>query len=860
MADNITPNIIQRSLETELQTSYLDYAMSVIVGRALPDVRDGLKPVHRRILFAMHELGNTHDKPYKKSARVVGEVLGKYHPHGDTAIYGSLVRMAQEFSLSAPLIDGQGNFGSIDGDNAAAMRYTEVRLNRIASEMLVDIEKKTVSFTPNFDATLEEPTVLPSRIPNLLVNGSSGIAVGMATNIPPHNLSEVCDAVRAVIENKEVTVVDLMGIIKGPDFPTSGLILGKNGIIDAYKTGRGSVRIRAKVEIIDDRKDKTRKKINVSEIPYQVNKSEMIKKIAQLVKDKIIEGITDINDHSDRNGISIEISLRRDANPEVILNQLYAHSQLETSFGIINLALVDGKPVVMPLREMLDQFILHRRVIIRKRCQFDLDQSTDRAHILEGLKIAISDIDNVIKTIKAAANAQDAKNQLIVKFGLSEKQSTAILEMKLSRLTALETTKIENEYSQLLQTITNLKKILSDELEIYKLIVQEMVDLKEKYGVERRTEIIDFDGDIEDEDLIPNDTVAIIITKSDYVKRVNLSEYRAQKRGGKGVIGTETKDDDQIKDLIVANNHDQILFFTDKGNIHWLKAYKIPQIGRYAMGKPIVNLLNVHDEAISAVIKVTEFTPNEFLVMATKNGIVKRSSLDEYSHPRKGGIRAITLRENDSLISVKKTDGKRQIILGSKLGNAIKFDENDIREIGRAGMGVIGMRLDENDHVIDMALDLYPTLLSVTENGYGKRTSLDEYRDQNRGGKGVINIKTEGRNGNVVSIMTVSDEHEVMLLSSGGKAIRSPVKDISVIGRNTQGVRLMRLEEKEKIISVERIEAEKQIAGANGDLASATGSAGANSKENGNAKSANPEASEANGEEEASSEETNSNI
>ncbi|HQT44781.1 MAG TPA: DNA gyrase subunit A, partial [Candidatus Micrarchaeota archaeon] len=720
----------------------------------------------------------------------------------------SLVRMAQDFSLSAPLVDGQGNFGSIDGDSAAAMRYTEVRLAKIASEMLVDIEKKTVSFTPNFDATLEEPTVLPSRIPNLLVNGSSGIAVGMATNIPPHNLSEICDSVCAVIENKEITDIGLMGIVKGPDFPTAGIILGKGGIAEAYRTGRGSIRVRARAEIVDDKKDKLRKKIIITEIPYQVNKAELIKKIAQLVKDKIIEGITDINDHSDRTGLLVEITLRRDANPEVILNQLYTHSQLETTFGINNLALVDGKPLTMPLRDMLDQFILHRRIIIRKRCEFDLDQSSERAHILEGLKIAIASIDSVIKAIKAAANSQDAKNQLIVKFGLSEKQSAAILEMKLSRLTALETTKIENEHAQLKVTIENLKRILSDENEIYKIISAEMREIKEKYGFERRTQIIDFDGDIEDEDLIPNDAVAIIVTKSDYVKRVNLSEYKAQRRGGKGVIGTETKEDDQIKDLIIANNHDYLLFFTGKGNVHWLKAHRIPLIGRYAVGKPIVNLIDIDGEGISAAIKVSAFTPNEFLVMATKNGIVKRSSLDEYSHPRKGGIRAITLRENDSLISVKKTDGKRQIILGSRHGMAIKFDENDIREIGRSGMGVIGMRLDDGDFVIDMALDVYPTLLSVTANGYGKRTSLDEYRDQNRGGKGVINIKTEGRNGEVVSIMTVSDDHEIMLLSSGGKAIRSPVKGISVIGRNTQGVRLMRLEEKEKIISVERIEAD----------------------------------------------------
>ncbi|MFA5106436.1 MAG: DNA gyrase subunit A [Candidatus Micrarchaeia archaeon] len=801
-------SIIQRPLETELRTSYMDYAMSVIVGRALPDVRDGLKPVHRRILFAMHELGNTHDKPYKKSARVVGEVLGKYHPHGDSAIYDSLVRMAQSFSLSAPLVDGQGNFGSIDGDRAAAMRYTEVRLARIASEMLADLDKKTVAFSPNFDATLEEPTVLPSRLPNLLINGSSGIAVGMATNIPPHNLSEICDAVCAVIENKELDAMGLLGIVQGPDFPTGALILGKAGIADAYKTGRGSVRIRARTEIIDDRKDKTRKKIIVSEIPYQVNKAELIRKIAQLVKDKTIDGITDINDHSDRDGLHIEIALRRDANPEVVLNQLYSHSQLETTFGVINLALVDGKPQVMPLREMLDQFILHRRSIIRKRCEFDLDQSSERAHVLEGLKIAIADIDNVIRTIKAASNAQEARGQLMAKFGLSEKQSAAILEMKLSRLTALETSKIENEYSQLQSFIESLKKILADENEIFKIIADEMRELKAKYGFERRTEIIDYEGDIEDEDLIPNDPVAIIITKSDYVKRVNLSEYRAQKRGGKGIIGTETKEDDQIKDLLVANNHDYLLFFTEKGNVHWLKAYKIPLIGRYAMGKPIVNLIDIDGEGISAAIKVSAFTKDEFLVMATRNGIVKRSSLDEYSRPRRGGIRAITLRENDSLISVKKTDGKRQIILGSKKGMGIKFDENDIREIGRTGMGVIGMRLDGGDYVIDMALDVYPALLSVTENGYGKRTSLDEYRGQNRGGKGVINIKTEGRNGNVVSIMTVSDRHEVMLLSSGGKAIRLPVAGVSVIGRNTQGVRLMKLEPGEKIISVERIEAE----------------------------------------------------
>jgi DNA gyrase subunit A len=805
--------IMQRSVEREMRTSYLDYAMSVIVGRALPDVRDGLKPVHRRILYAMYELNNTHDKPYKKSARVVGEVLGKYHPHGDVAIYDSMVRMAQDFSMRYMLVEGQGNFGSVDGDNPAAMRYTEARLNRFAEEMLVDIEKETVDFAPNFDATLKEPLVLPCKVPNLLVNGSSGIAVGMATNMPPHNLGEVTDALVAMIDNPQIGLDSLSGIVRGPDFPTGGFIVGRRGMMEAYSTGRGIIRVRGKAEIVQGEKEK-KASIVISELPYQVNKAELVKTIAELARDKKIEGISDIADRSDREGMHVYIELKKDANADVVLNQLYAHTALEGTFGINNLALVNNEPRTLPLYDLLREFLNHRLDVVRKRSAFELRVARDRKHIVEGLLLALEKIDAVIKTVKSA---KQPLQELMSGFSLSEKQAEAILEMKIRKLSLLESAKLREEDKELAKTIEYLSGVLADEEKIYGIIRKELLEAKEKFGDERKTKLIDDDGEVELEDLIAEEDVAVIITQDDYIKRVSMSEYRAQKRGGKGVIGSETKEEDQIKDVMLASTHDYLLFFTDKGMVHWLKVYQIPSGGRYAMGKAIVNLLELSGEKISAWVKTRGFSENEYLVMLTKNGIAKRSSMADYARPRKGGIIAITLKEEDALIDAKKTDGKREIIIATSQGSAIRFKEDEVREIGRTGQGVIGIRLEKGDSVVGMALDESETLLTVTENGYGKRTEISEYRLQSRGGKGVINIKTHGRNGAVVGIASVKDSDELLLVSSGGKMIRIFVKDISVIGRNTGGVRLMKLDEGEKIVAVEKVHVE------NGDAGSQSG-------------------------------------
>ena len=805
-------NIMPRQIEKEMKECYLDYAMSVIVGRALPDVRDGFKPVHRRILFSMYDLSNTHDKPYRKSARVVGDVLGKYHPHGDMAIYDSIVRMAQDFSLRYPIVDGQGNFGSVDGDSAAAMRYTEIRLNRFAEEMLADIEKDTVNFTPNFDATLKEPLVLPSRVPNLLVNGSSGIAVGMATNMPPHNLGEAVDALVALIDKPEIGLDVLQSVVLGPDFPTGGYILGRRGIMDAYSTGRGSIRVRGKAEINPATKEK-KAKIIITEIPYQVNKAELVKSIADLVRDKRIEGISDIADRSDREGMEVMIELKRDANPDVVLNQLYAHTALETTFGINNLALVNNQPKVLPLLNILQEFLAHRKEVIRRRSVFELQVAKDRKHIVEGLLLALEKIDAVIKTVKTAKSPQE---ELMAVFKLSQKQADAILEMKIRKLSLLESGKLVEENKELAQTIDYLAGVLADEKKIFGLIRNELLEVKQKYGNPRRTQIVDDDSEVELEDLIADEKVAVIITKDDYIKRVPIAEYKSQGRGGKGVIGSETKEEDTIKDIILASTHDYLLFFTDKGNVHWLKVYRIPTGGRYAMGKAIVNLLEVSGEKISAWIKTRDFSEKEYLVMLTKKGIAKRSSMADYSRPRRGGIIAITLKEGDALIDAKKTDGKRELIIATSEGSAIRFKEDDVREVGRTGQGVIGIRLDKGDSVVGMALDECETLLTVTENGYGKRTDISEYRLQSRGGKGVINIKTHGRNGKVVGIAAVKDNDELLLVSSGGKIIRMYVKDINVIGRNTGGVRLMKLDEKEKVVAVEKMHVENGNGNGNG--------------------------------------------
>lgn len=814
--------ILQRSVEREMRTSYLDYAMSVIVGRALPDVRDGLKPVHRRILFAMYELSNTHDKPYKKSARVVGEVLGKYHPHGDVAIYDSMVRMAQDFSMRYVLVEGQGNFGSVDGDNPAAMRYTEARLHKFAEETLLDIEKETVDFAPNFDATLKEPVVLPCRVPNLLVNGSSGIAVGMATNMPPHNLGEVVDALVAMIDRPQITLDALMGLVRGPDFPTGGFIVGRRGIADAYSTGRGIIRVRGKAEIMQggtrvlqgktapigaagSNREEKKQSIVISELPYQVNKAELVKSIAELARDKKIEGISDIADRSDREGMHVYIELKKDANADVVLNQLYAHTALEGTFGINNLALVNYEPKTLPLCDLLREFLNHRKTVVTRRSTFELRVARDRKHIVDGLLLALEKIDAVIKTVKSS---KQPLQELMSAFSFTEKQAEAILEMKIRKLSLLESAKLREEGLELAKTIDYLTSVLGDERKIYGLIRSELLEVKQKYGDKRRTVIIEDDGEVELEDLIAEEEVAVIITKDDYIKRVPMSEYKSQKRGGKGVIGSETKEEDTIKDVLLASTHDYLLFFTDRGDVHWLKVYRIPSGGRYSVGKAIVNLLELSGAKISGWIKTRQFSDKEYLVMLTKKGIVKRSSMADYSRPRNGGIIAISLKEGDSLIDAKKTDGKRQIIVATSEGLAIRFSEEEVREIGRTGQGVIGIRLEKGDEVVGMALDESETLLTVTENGYGKRTDISEYRLQARGGKGVINIKTHGRNGKVVAIASVKDNDHLLLVSSSGKMIRMEVKDISVIGRNTGGVRLMKLDDKEKIVAMDKVKGE----------------------------------------------------
>ncbi|RLG19533.1 DNA gyrase subunit A, partial [Candidatus Micrarchaeota archaeon] len=684
-----------RFIEDEMRESYMDYAMSVIVGRALPDARDGLKPVHRRILYAMKEMGCTNDKPYKKSARIVGEVLGKYHPHGDSAVYDALVRMVQGFSLRYPMIDGQGNFGSIDGDNAAAMRYTEVRMDKIAESMLADIDKETVEFVPNFDGSLEEPSVLPAAIPNLLVNGSSGIAVGMATNIPPHNLGEVVDGLVALIDKPEIEIEELMQYVKGPDFPTGAIIRGRNGIKAAYVLGKGSIKVRARVEF--EKKKENRERIIVKELPYAVNKADLIATIAELVKSKRIEGISDLRDESDREGMRIVIDLKKDANRDVVLNQLYARTYMESTFGVNSVAIVDGKPRVLTLKLALQEYLKFRQQVVRKRSEFELSKASERAHILEGLKVALSNIDPVVKSIKAASNPQEAKEVLVENFSLSEKQAQAILEMRLQRLTSLEREKINGELEELVKRIAWLKEVLADEAKILKLIRDELLDVKSRYADERRTEIMEAAEDIEIEDLIKRERVVVVLTKNGYAKRVPLKEYRVQSRGGKGIVGVETKEEDYAEEVVICSTHDYLMFFTDKGTVHWLKAYQLPKTSRYGLGKAIVNLLNLHHGSITAMIPVSEFGADEFLVMATEKGLIKRTDLKAYSRPRKGGIIAITLREGDSLIEVKRMRAGQEILLATEKGMAIRFEEKEVREIGRTGQGVRGIKLRKGD-------------------------------------------------------------------------------------------------------------------------------------------------------------------
>lgn len=802
--------IIAVPIEEEMKKSYIDYSMSVIVGRALPDIRDGLKPVHRRILYAMKDLNLDHSKPYKKSARIVGEVLGKYHPHGDTAVYDSMVRMVQEFSLRYPLIDGQGNFGSVDGDSAAAMRYTEARMAAITREMLIDIDKETVDFGPNFDESLREPKLLPAALPNLLINGSSGIAVGMATNIPPHNLNEVVDGVVGLIDNPDITIKELIKLIPGPDFPTGGIICGREGIKQAYNTGRSPIRVRAKA-IIEQHKN-NKETIVIKEIPYQVNKTNVINTIVKLVQDKKIEGISDVRDESDKEGMRLVIELKRDGNAQVVLNLLYKHTQLETTFGIIFLALVDNQPQILPLKQILQHFIEHRKIIIIRRTKFDLRKAQERAHILEGLKICLANLDAVIKTIRASKNTAEAKIALMEKFGLSEVQSQAILEMQLQRLTALERDKIENEYLELIKRISYLKSILDDPKKVLAIIKEELLELKKKYGDERRTQIIAEVDDLEIEDLIAQEEVVITLSHAGYIKRLPVSAYRKQRRGGVGVSGAGMREEDFIEQLFVASTHDYLLVFTNKGKVYWLKVYEIPQAGRLGKGKAVVNLLQFEpNETIAALIQVKEFTPGSFLIMSTADGQVKKTDLMAYSNPRKGGIVAITIRDKDALISCRLTDGNEEVFLATRQGKAIRFSEANVREMGRTASGVRGISLAKGDKVIGMELVRKDgTLLTVTEKGSGKRTKMEEYRTQTRGGKGLINIKTTAANGLVVAVNSVTDNDDLMLITSSGMIVRSPIKDIRATGRSTQGVRMIRLKPDDRLVAVARLAAKDE--------------------------------------------------
>lgn len=798
--------VIPIYIEDEMKDSYISYAMSVIVGRALPDVRDGLKPVHRRILYTMKELGLEHNKPYKKCARITGETLGKYHPHGDMAVYDALVRMAQDFSMRYPLIDGQGNFGSIDGDPAAAMRYTEARLAQISEEMLADIDKDTVEFMPNFDDSLEEPRILPTKLPNLLLNGSSGIAVGMATNIPPHNLNEVVDGINAVIDNPEITIKDLNKIIKGPDFPTGGIICGRDGIKQAYQTGRGILKLHAKANIETGVKG-GKERIIISEIPYQINKSNLIESIANLVQTKKIEGVSDIRDESDKDGMRIVIELKRDTNSQVVLNQLYKYTQMQTSFGIIMLALVDNRPRVLNLRQIIDLYIEHRKDVVTRRTRFELRKAQHRAHILEGLKKAISHLDRIIAIIKKSKNPQEAKAALMDKFNMTDIQAQAILEMQLQRLTALERDKIEKEYLELIKRIEYLTSILENPKKVLQIIKGELAEIKDRYGDERRTEILAEAQEFDIEDLIAEEDVVISISHAGYIKRLPVSTYRKQQRGGRGITGVETKEEDFIEHLFIATTHQYILFFTNKGRLYWLKVHEIPQAGRLSKGRPIVNLLKLSpQEKISSFIPVKDFATEDFLIMATEQGMVKKTLLSLYSRPRAGGIIGLTLLPDDNLIGVARTNGEKEIVLATEQGQAIRFSEKDIRLTGRASQGVRGIRLSKKDRVVGMeVVDENATILVVTENGYGKRTKFSEYRKQSRGGKGIINIKTTERNGVVVGVLTVVDKDEIMLMTKKGIVIRTSVDDINAVGRNTQGVRLIRLEDKDKVGAVAKV-------------------------------------------------------
>jgi DNA gyrase subunit A len=803
--ENIPVNI-----EDEMKKSYMDYAMSVIIGRALPDVRDGLKPVHRRILYAMNELNNDWDKAYKKSARIVGDVIGKYHPHGDMAVYDSIVRMAQDFSLRYPLIDGQGNFGSIDGDPPAAMRYTEIRMSKLSSELLEDIDKETVDFVPNYDESLVEPSVLPSKFPNLIINGSSGIAVGMATNIPPHNLVETIDALFALIENPEASIGELMAHLPGPDFPTGGFIYGKEGIRQAYETGKGVIQLRARAIVERDRKGE-RENIVITELPYQTNKAKFIERVAELVQEKTIEGISNIRDESDREGMRVVIELRRNEVAEVILNQLYKHTQMQTSFGIILLAIHQNQPKLLSLKEMLQLFVQYRQEVVTRRSLFDLKKAEARAHILEGLKKAIDQIDAVIATIRASKTPKEAKERLVERFALSEEQAQAILEMRLQRLTNLEQLKIVEEYEETIKLINRLKALLASERLMLNLIKEELVSIRDAYGDERHTEIVDVAPEIQIEDLIAEEDMVVTITHTGYIKRNPISLYRSQHRGGKGKVGINVKEEDFVVDLFIASTHDYILFFTDAGKIHWMKVHELPQAGRLTRGKAIVNLLNLSSqEKVTTILSLKDFAPGKFITFMTKRGVIKKSALEAYSNPRVGGIIAINLDEGDELISAKLADGEKHLFLGTKMGKAIHFPETQIRELGRTARGIRGIKISKDDEVVGMeVVSPHTQILTVTANGYGKRSQASEYRIQNRGGSGIFTVKRTQKTGDVVSIKTVADEDELMLISDQGKIIRLRAVDIPIQGRTTQGVRLITLEEGERVVAVARL-AEKE--------------------------------------------------
>ena len=797
--------IIERNIETEMKTSYIDYAMSVIVSRALPDVRDGLKPVHRRILYAMYEDGITSDKPYRKSANTVGSVLGRYHPHGDSSVYDAMVRMAQDFSMRYPLIDGHGNFGSVDGDAPAAMRYTEARMSKIAETMLEDIEKNTVDFMPNYDDRLQEPTVLPTKIPTLLINGSSGIAVGMATNIPPHNLTEVINGIIKIIDDDNVTDEQLMNIIKGPDFPTEGLILGREGIKEAYTTGKGKITMRAEAEIEEMSGNKQR--IVVRSLPYQVNKAKLVENIANLVKEKKIEGISEVRDESDREEkVRVVIELKRDVNAQVILNQLFKYTQMQDTFGVIMLALVNGEPKILTLRQCLEYYIDHRKTVILRRTQFDLDKALARAHILEGLRIAIDNIDEVIEIIRNSYD--DAKERLMERFKLTDIQAQAILDMRLKTLSGLQREKIEEEYAELMKLIEHLRAILASDKLVYDIIKEELLEIKDKYGDDRKTKIVAAEGEFDVEDLIKEEQCVVALTHFGYVKRMPIDTYKSQKRGGKGITGIATREEDFVKEIFTCSTHDTILFFSNKGKVYRLRGYEIPEAGRTAKGTAIVNLLMLDGgEKISAVIPIANFADGKYLLMATKNGIIKKTALNEYMSVRKSGLIGITLKEDDELIDVRLTDGEDNVVLVTRKGMCITFDEKDVRPMGRVSQGVIGIRLDEEDYVIGMESIIQgskATLLAITENGFGKRTELDEYRVQTRGGKGVITYKVTPKTGDLVGIRIATDDEDVMLITDTGTIIRLKVSDISVLGRSTQGVTLMRTNEG-KVVSIETI-------------------------------------------------------